>query len=740
MASFLTELKRRNVLRVAAAYAVIAWIIIEAGSVLLPTFGASEFAFQVYVVAVIVGFLVSLVIAWVFEVTPEGVKLEKNIDRSESVTTRTGRRLDYSIIGLLIVALGVSVTLNVTGMRPSQKTTAPATDRLSIAVLPFKTNSIGPDAELFADGIHDDLLTRLANISALKVISRTSVMEYRDTTKKISQIAEELGVETVLEGGVQQIGGNVRINAQLIDARTDEHLWAKTYDRTFSMQNIFAIQSDISQEIAGALRATLTTEENSRLAHAPTANMDAYHLYTQGRANLYERRLESLLEAREQFFQATELDPDYAEAFAGLADSILLLYNNHAAVSREEMLTEAASAIGKALLLDPELADAYASLGLLKHQMWQETRTGPHLRGSESAFRRALVLSPNHARAYMWFATVRTDEEKYDEAIDLYHDSLRVDPLGRVPYANLPGLYALMGRNEEALDLYVKAVRLHPEWPTAYLSLSAQLQGLGRLDESVAWAMRGQELSTDPLAGASLIGPYIEFGDFDAVRSSLADFPTDHQLYELVGGLDKVLDGDFAAAAAEFERIVESSENPRAFLFDVVAVTALVAGDYETARTFTERGHPAFVADTEVQVDRFNVADVVRYAGILLAQGENERAEYLLATALPVAQRLPRVGIAGQGIRDVQILAMQGKTIEALSAFREAIDEGYRGSMFSDGLPLALDPYLESIRSQPEFQAMTSEIDSAVRRMRDNVMQAQASSNWDDLLSLADSS
>ena len=473
---------------------------------------------------------------------------------------------------------------------------------------------------------------------------------------------------------------------------------------------------------------------------APTVNMEAYHLYTQGRANLYERRLETLLEAREQFSRATELDPDYAEAFAGLADSILLLYNNHAAVSREEMLTEAASAVGKALLLDPELADAYASLGLLKHKMWQETRTGPHLRGSKSAFRRALALNPNHARAYMWFATARTDEEKYEEAIDLYHDSLRVDPLGRIPYANLPGLYAQMGRNEEALDLYVKAVRIHPEWPTAYLNLSAQLQGLGRMDESVAWGLRGQALSTDPLAAASLIGPYIEFGKYELVRGSLADFPTDHPLYELVGGLDKVLDGDFAAAAAEFKNIVESSDSPRAFLFDVVAGTALVAGDYETAREFTERGHPEFVADAELQVDRFNVSDVVRYAGILLARGDNERAEPLLAAALPVAQRLPRVGIAGQGIREVQILAMQGKPIEALSAFREAIDEGFRGSMFSDGLPLALDPYLESIRGQPEFQAMTSEIDSAVRQMRDNVMQAQASGNWDELLSLADSS
>ena len=224
MTSLIAELRRRNVLRVAATYAVVAWIIIEAGSVLLPTFGASESAFQIYVVVVVVGFLVSLVVAWAFEVTPEGVKLEKNVDRSESITPKTGRRLDFVFIGLLVIALGVSVALNVTGMRNAPEATQVAGDRSSIAVLPFTSRSTDPENQLFADGIHDDLLTRLANIGALKVISRTSVMEYRDTTKNLRQVGEELGVGTLLEGAVQRSGNSVRITAQLIDALTDEHI------------------------------------------------------------------------------------------------------------------------------------------------------------------------------------------------------------------------------------------------------------------------------------------------------------------------------------------------------------------------------------------------------------------------------------------------------------------------------------------------------------------------------------
>ncbi len=263
MSSFLTELKRRNVLRVAAAYAVVAWIIIEAGSVLLPTFGASESAFKIYVIVVLVGFLASLVFAWVFELTPEGVKLEKNVDRSASITPQTGRKLDFIIIALLAIALAISLTLNVTGMRDVDVAPLAAVDRSSIAVLPFTSRSTDPDNQLFADGIHDDLLTRLANIAALKVISRTSMMEYRDTTKNLRQIAEELGVGTVLEGAVQRIGDNVRINAQLIDATTDEHIWAKTYDRQLSAVNLFAIQSEISGEISRALKARRSPTKSS---------------------------------------------------------------------------------------------------------------------------------------------------------------------------------------------------------------------------------------------------------------------------------------------------------------------------------------------------------------------------------------------------------------------------------------------------------------------------------------------
>jgi len=731
----MTELRRRNVLRVAATYAVVAWIIIEAGSVLLPTFGASESAFQIYVVVVVIGFLASLVVAWAFEVTPEGVKLEKNVDRSESITPRTGRRLDYVFIGLLVIALGVSVTLNVTGMRdaPEEIQVASSGDRLSIAVLPFTSRSTDPENQLFADGIHDDLLTRLANIGALKVISRTSMMEYRDTTKNLRQVGEELGVGTVLEGAVQRVGDNVRITAQLIDASTDEHIWANSYDRQLSVANLFAIQSEISAEISRALQATLTDAEQLRLEIIPTDSLAAYNLYTQGRDNLYKRRLETLQKAREQFEEAIALDPDYAEAYAGLAESVLLILANHQAVSTDEAFDVAEASLDKALSLNPEMAEAHASLGLLKHQKWQETRTGPGLEEAEACFVSALDINPNSASAYMWFASVRGTQQRFEEAIDLYHESLRVDPLGKIPYANLPALYAQRGQNEEALDLYVKAVEIHPEWPTAYQNLAFQLNGLGRMDEAVAWGVKGREFSTDPAWGAPMALAYIEFGDYDKILELFSDFTSDHPNYDLGRSFETALRGDFKGAAEIVEDTIEGVEYPRQIQLALIATFSMLAGDYEKARRYSELLNPEFAADADPEVDMYNVGNLVGYAFILQNLDENQRADALLNLAFEVVQTLPRTGLAGHGIRDVQILALQGKTREALAAFRDAIDEGFRGTVASNGWPLAIDPYLDSLRDQPGFQAMVEEIDDAIDAMRQRLAEAEQSGDWDSL-------
>ncbi|MCH8334829.1 MAG: tetratricopeptide repeat protein [Proteobacteria bacterium] len=742
MSSFLSELRRRNVLRVAAAYGLVAWIIIEAGSVLLPVFGAAdEGTFQVYVMIVLAGFLVALVSAWVFEITPDGVKLDKDVDRTIAAG-KPQQRFNYAIIGLLIVALAVSITFNVTGVRGGLQSAqeGPANMRRSIAVLPFASLATDPESASFVDGIHDDLLTKLANIGSLRVISRTSVLEYRNTSKNLRQIGRELGVDTVLEGTVQRAGDNVRINVQLIDAQTDEHLWAQTYDRQLTMQNIFSIQTEISEAISGALRVTLMPRAQERIKSIPTEDIRAYSLYVSGRDNLYLRRLETLRQAQRQFEQAIELDPDYADAYVALAECTLLLSINHNALTRDEAYDLAQANLDEAFRLNPDLADAYATQGLLKSDLWSQTRTGPENIEAEAAFEYAISLNPNHARAYMWFARLRDAEQRYEDSIALYHRSMQLDPLGRIPYSNLPTLYAQQGQNEVALKLWLDAIEIHPEWPTPYQYIAAHLLGLGRLDEAYAWSLAAQELSTDP-ALAGNIGAIIllQFGEIDKARALLSAFPDGHPLAGLTDGFQLLIDENYAGALEVFTQVIDEGDAAAPFILDIASDIALLAGDLDKAREYVLRRTPILDKDTDLQIDRFTVGQIVKLAYIQQREGDLTAGNEMLNATLPVVQSLPRLGMFGQGIRDVQILALLGKKEDALQALRAAVTAGYRCSISSNSWLLENDPFLDSIRDDSRFAAILSELESLNGVMRSRVMEAEETGNWAPLKSLVGS-
>lgn len=743
MSSFVSELKRRNVLRVAAAYALVAWIIIEAGSVLLPTFGASDTTFQIYVVIVLLGFLVSLLFAWVFEITPDGVKLDKDVHEHERDTTGTRGLTNYVIIGLLVIALGVSMTFNLTGIRGAQDPSAAEImmDRRSIAILPFSSRGASPDNELFADGVHDDLLTKLANIGFLKVISRTSVMEYRDTTKNLRDVGEDLGVDTLLEGSVQHVGDNVRINVQLIDAGTDEHLWARIYDRQLTTDNLFGVQSELSGQIAAALHTTLMPDEQLVAASVPTENLRAYSLYQSGRDNLYLRRLETLQEARSQFDEALALDPEYAEAWVALAESMILLQVNHQAVPREEAFASAEQYLEKGLALDPDLSDGYATLGLLKSQVWFETRLGTENLEAEAAFEQALALNPNNVRAYMWFANLRDAEQRADEAIGYYHRSMQLDPLGRIPYVNLPTLYAQRGENEYAIRLWLDAIEIHPDWPMPYQYMTRHLAGMGRLDEAIAWQRLGMEKSTEfERVGNLSAGIYAEFGDLERARALLADLPEDHPIAALAPVFRLMFDADFDAANELISSFAEAESQLPIYFHRIASDIALLAGDLGNARKHLFVQNPVLQLDSELEINRFTVRDVVKLAYILGQEGDTRRSRELLTAALPVVQALPRLGIVGQGVRDAQIYALLGQPDDALAALSQAIDEGYRSSALPDQWLLSYDPYFASLKDDGRFIAIIDRLESLNAVMYQRVLDAEDSGEWSALTALAGAS
>ena len=282
--SLFNELKRRNVFKVGVAYAVTAWILLQLVDVVGDILALPEWAPRFILLLLVIGIVPAVIFAWAFELTPEGVKREKDVDRSQSIAPQTGKKLNNAILGLMALAIVYLLfdkfsedgetgskpvsqpsTESAAGVEekttPAPTETEPVISKQSIAVLPFDNRSNREEDQFFTDGIHDDLLTTIARIGSMKVISRTSVMEYRGTTKKLPEIAKELGVANILEGGIQRSGNQVRINVQLIDAYTDEHLWAEIFDRELTANNLFAIQSEISKAIAEALHATLSPEE-----------------------------------------------------------------------------------------------------------------------------------------------------------------------------------------------------------------------------------------------------------------------------------------------------------------------------------------------------------------------------------------------------------------------------------------------------------------------------------------------
>jgi TolB-like protein len=735
MASFFTELRRRNVLRLAATYALVAWILIEAGSVLLPTFGVPEWFFRVYVLVIMGGFVVSLVLAWVFEVTPDGVKLDSEVDRSKQAPRKSGR-WNAIIIALLVLALGVSMTLNVTGMRdqgvPEEQIAA--TEAPSVAVLPFTNRSPDPENQFFADGIHDDLLTRLADIESLRVISRTSVNEYRDTTKNLRDIGAELDVTTIVEGAVQRSGSQVRITVQLIDAATDEHLWADSYDRELTTQNLFAIQSEISTQIATALQAALTPEEELRLAAIPTKSIEALSYYTAGRNNLYLRRFDTLQEARRQFNQAIEIDPEYAQAYAGLAETVLVTMTNHRSIDPAEAYDLASAAIDKALELDDQLAEAHAVNGLLKYSQWSSTRVGRGNVEAAESFERAIQLNPNLSNAYVWFSSLRESEGDYDTAVELLNKAMRVDPLHRIAYVNLPGFYVMQGKPEKALHLLVKAMDIFPDWATPYQYMSNQLMGLGRLDEAIAWMYLAQTLTDDPLIKFAVMGAFVEFGELETIREFGRQFPVDHPMYRMGDAYLRFTDSDYSGTIAALEGLEPSTEIESKFAYPLMSMSALMMRDYDKAEQYLLTANPLLTSDTATGVDRKNFRSAILLAYMYQQTGDNRRAERLLAKAERVISQMHRIGIGGYGISDVNILALRGRNDAALDALREAIDAGFVSLLSFDMWTLDQNPMINMLRNDERFKAMKLELDRKIEVMRDNVERAEESDEWSELL------
>jgi len=536
--SFIKELKRRNVFKVGIAYAIGAWLVLQVIDVVVPILELPEWVAKATLLLIAVGFLLALVLSWAYEMTPEGVKLDKDVDRSTSSVSVSGRKLDFFIIGALALAL---VFVVIEYVLPP---TADVSENLrSIAVLPFDNRSAEEEnAAFFADGVHDELLTRLSRIGDLRVTSRTSVMEYRDTTKNMLQIGDELGVGSILEGGVQRAGDTIRINVQLIDVQKDEHLWANTYDRKLTATNLFAIQTEISTEIANALHATLSPDEQQRIAAVPTENLEALEAYFNG---LHAARgiTDSPNYEIESFERAIALDPDFARAYAELASAWSVLPFDSVTANPTRVRVEAAAAAQRAIELDPDSPEALAVLGMLK------LRHSYDWQGAESLFRDALDIESTNLTALHWYSHLLSWQGKHAEAIEFSEQALAGNPLSPQFQGHRPYVYGEARRWDEAFSLGEKILKQRRGPNIMRIMWRTQLQA--RRTEDAAAMLKTWALATDRSVEAAqeLGAKFIQFQQTDTpveVSDELierlqivgADLP---QVYASVGDKEKTI-------------------------------------------------------------------------------------------------------------------------------------------------------------------------------------------------------
>jgi TolB-like protein len=741
--SLFEELKRRNVIRVGVAYAVAAWVLLQIFDVLGDIFELPAWGGKLILAMLIVGFFMALFFAWAFELTPEGVKREAEVDRSQSITPQTGKKLNAAILVLMAVAIAyllfdkfyLAPRLATSLAADSQSEAAaptqpPATaavadaqpeiSRQSIAVLPFDNRSRLEEDEFFVAGIHDDLLTNLARIGSLKVISRTSVNQYKDTSKTIPQIAGELGVATVMEGAVQRSGATVRINVQLIDAQTDEHLWAEIFDRELTADNLFAIQSEISGEIAKALQATLSPAEQQRLDERPTENLAAYNAYLRGRQLLARRTSEDVDRAGEEFQRAVELDPAFALAWVGVAESAnhRVGYSN---LDVSEGLRLREEATRRALELNDQLGEAHLNQATILNYYGRAEE-------ADAAYRRALELSPGYATAYMWYAgALRDYPQRLRESVELGLKAVELDPLSSIARVSLADSYRALGQYGEAEAELQRLLELDPGFAPAYSAMGELMYVTGRFPEEVGWRKRGLELDPGRVGEMMALAiTYLELGHDEGLaelRERMGDAGGQSFYIGFIDVLSNLFAGNDAGTREALQWLTPRLQGNPAFAV-IAAQVFSVLGDYPAARAALLSAEPGLLDPASWPAFIQVYKDQACMAGwVLMRTGDEQSGQGLLAQGVEYLD-----GALPQYIEDPYRYSAApchialGSRESALAALEASFAHGRYGAWQL----LRRWPLYEPLWGDPRFEAALQQAEQTAARQREEVVRMEA--------------
>jgi TolB-like protein/Flp pilus assembly protein TadD len=507
--NFFAELKRRNVYKVAIAYAVVAWLLMQIATQVFPFLEIPNWAIRLVIMLIVIGFPIALVIAWAFELTPEGLKRTESADELPKKSARSRAWIYVVIIG---AAISLSLFFFGRYTPTSKQSGLTELSAKSIAVLPFENLSGNPENAYFTDGIQEEILMRLAKVADLKVVSRTSTVRYKSSPDNLREIATQLGVANVLAGSVQRTADRVHVNVQLIKAASDAHLWAEAYDR--KLTDIFAVESEIAKTIADTLQAKLSGSEQHAIAERPTENTEAHQLYLRGHYLWNRRTGENLKKALAYFEQAAEKDPHYALAYSGMADSCILI-PFYSAGPPQDYLPRARAAAQKAVELDDTLAEAHTFLAYVFYVDFENAQ-------SMKEFERAIFLNPNYAMAHHWYGgNLLNALGRFDQAIAEEKRALQLDPVSPIISTTLGAVYRMARRYDEAIAQLRDAVEMHPEFYWAHRFLGMSLELKGATGEAIAEYRKAFELSDDPMVLALIAHAEVNIGKQNEARQIL---------------------------------------------------------------------------------------------------------------------------------------------------------------------------------------------------------------------------
>ncbi len=679
--NFLTELKRRNVYRAAVAYGVVAWFLTQLTTQVLPLFEIPNSAMRFVVIALVVGFPIAMLLAWVYEFTPEGIVRTEDLRlaQARSIQRATGRILDFIIIGALLLVIAMLIV----GRRPFYRQTGEAISQKSIAVLPFENRSEEKTNAYFADGIQDEIMTHLSKIADLKVISRTSTRHYKTAPENLAEIAKQLGVAHILEGSVQKSGDGVRVNVQLIKAANDSHLWAETYDR--KLTDIFSVESEIAKGIAESLQAKLTSREEQALAVKPTNNPEAYDAYLRGLAfevrNLsapspYDR---DLVEKAIGFYErAVQLDPNFALAWARLSRQNAYVYFNRFDATTTARGDAAKRALENAQKLEPNSAETLLALGYYQYRGLRDYQL------AKTTFKRVQKMLPGSSEIPMALGLITRREGHWDQSIAYWEQALALDPRNLEVLNSAAETYGMVRQFPAALKLSDRALDIKPNDPDFMAAKAASYQAQGNLQEAARFL------------------PEINWQ-----TSSLYAFDT--KILQLR------LERNYGEAVRLLQaRLVQSrypSEQDKGVCQIALAITQRLAGDSAGAKITAEQARDI--------LERFYREPDNRTAATALSQAYAVMGDK--ASALKLAEHaimlLPRAKDAVMGPRYEENLAlietMFGENSRAILTLTQLLQTPYDSwlyytSSISPAL-LRLDPIWDPLRSDPAFQKLCEE-------------------------------